>query len=162
MAVTGIRLADEVSSVRWKSQEPLRDEGHAFHLDQGAKWQLRNLDGRAWWWIDAEGAAVDGVERREVVEVREKAGGLDDAVKPGACRIQHRGEILHDSLGLKGHVAVDDRHRLRVEWQLPRGEDEAIGHNSLRIGPDRRGRSVRGHNRPFHSLRHPLVLPHSN
>ena len=104
-------------------------------------------------------ATVDRIEGREVVQVRQEAGRLDGAVEPGTGRREHRREVVHHPLGLSGHVAVDERHGLRIERKLTRGKDEAVCHDGLRIRPDRRRSPICRDDRPFAPLRHWFIPP---
>ena len=53
---------------------------------------------------------------------------------------EHGREVLHHLLGLRGDVAIDDLHGLRVEGDLSGREEKAADDGGLRIGADGLGR----------------------
>jgi NAD-dependent oxidoreductase involved in siderophore biosynthesis len=73
----------------------------------------------------------------------------------GAGRGEHGVQIAKHLLRLGLHVAFDDLHRHRVEWDLARGEEKAVGGDGLGIWSNGGRRPVR----PCSSDRHVTSLP---
>ena len=59
--------------------------------------------------------------------------------RPEPAAFEHRLEVGQHPLGLLPDAAADDLHGGRVERDLPRGEDEAVGDRGLAVGSDRLG-----------------------
>ena len=76
----------------------------------------------------------DGVERREVARVVEKAGDLHHVGERAAGGLEHVAEVRDHLLGLRDDAA---RHHLAADGRdLPRDKDEIAGTN--RAGEGRR------------------------
>ena len=63
---------------------------------------------------------------------------------------EHRGEVRHHALGLRGDVAGDDLPGRGIDRDLAGGEQEAIGDDALRVRADGGGRLVRVHDLQAH------------
>ena len=100
------------------------DDRNAFDFNQRSHGEFGYLDGRARWRVVAKVLGVDGVERREVVQVGEEAGRLHHIREPSAGSREDSSQILYYLLGLNGDVAFDKFHRRRVKGYLTGGKQE--------------------------------------
>src|SRR5918993_3600238 len=127
----------------WGMVMSLSPPGDGLDLDQAPLGQGRDLDRRARGRRVRHEAAVHGVHRREVADVREEDRGLDD-VGPGETgRVQHGSEVAQRSLGLR----LDALHELagrRVQPQLAAAEQEPVDGDGLAVRADRGGRAGGG------------------
>ena len=98
----------------------------AFDFDEGAGGEVRDLDAGAGR-LRGEVLTVDSVERREVVDVVQEAGGLQHVVEVGAGGFQDFAEVLADLMGLALDGGVDDLALGGVDRDLPGGEDQLAG-----------------------------------
>lgn len=87
-------------------------------------------------------ARVHRIHGRELRHVAQKHGGLHDMRPGGARGLEHRREVGQDLFGLGGHVARHQFHRIRIERDLSRGEQESVGAHGLRIGADGLGSKI--------------------
>src|SRR5215471_174434 len=115
-----------------------------FDLQRGISRQRRDDDGRAGRLVVAHSLGIHGVEGCEVLGLREEDRGLDDVGEAEARRLQDRFEVVQDSLR---RLFKSRRHQLsslRVQRNLPGGEQEPALDDRLRVGADRLRRIVRG------------------
>src|SRR5512138_1469439 len=107
-----------------------------------AAWKARNLNGRSRRTRVTDHAAVDLVHTWEVGHVLQVDRRLDD-VRPARTRIlEHRGQVAHHALGLRGDVALDDLASGGIDRDLAGGEQQVAGDDALRVRADGRGSLV--------------------
>jgi len=71
-------------------------------------------------------ARVDFVHRRKIVYVRKKHSGLYDTLDGGARGFHDALQIFEHAFSLRGHVALDDLLRVRVERNLSGKENKSV------------------------------------
>ena len=114
-------------------------------FDEYIFWQARDFNGGTRRQPDAfrrKIFCVDGIHRGEIIEVFEEDGCLDDALEGASAGVENGFEVLEDLSGLLDYSAGDYLLRLRIERDLPSGEEQATHTYSLRVGADGGGSFV--------------------
>src|SRR4029077_10021952 len=137
------RMAD----ASWSTAGPTRGSNvcDRFDLDESAAREGRDLHRRPRRRAIADVLRVHLVHAREVAQVREEDGGLDELVEAAACRLENRPEVRHDLLGLLGDARSGQLAGPEVDSELAGDEDEISDPDRLvvRRSLERAGCAVR-------------------
>src|SRR6185295_1055541 len=112
---------------------PRLDQGDCLDLDERARWELGDLDGRAGGRLVARLRCVHLVHALEVVEVLEEDGRLDESVEAASGGLQDRTEICERLFGLLLDRLAGDLVTSRLESDLAGNEDEPVRLDRLGI-----------------------------
>src|SRR5262245_60035731 len=110
--------------------------GDAFDLDQHIEGQAGDLHRRARRGMPPEGALVDRIHARKILQTAEEDRGLQHLRRIAPSCLQHSSQILEDLLRLRLNTAFHHFHGFGIEGNLPRAIDQFRVGDSLAVRPE--------------------------
>src|SRR3990172_5707859 len=128
------RIASASAGVASRTTTRLLDVRDRLDLDAGAGRELCDADGRAGRRAVAHVACVDAVHAGEVREIDEEHRRLDEPVEAAPGRLEDRGHVPHDPVGLLLDRRARELARREIDADLPGAEDKVADPYRLVVG----------------------------